>query len=45
LLQFAGVTAVAGFPVVYGVAVVTIPAVPDGHCISDIFANFRIDLK
>jgi hypothetical protein len=42
LLQFAGETAVAGFPVVLGVAVVTIPA---GPCISDIFANFRIDLK
>jgi hypothetical protein len=40
LLQFAGVTAIAGFS-----AVVTIPAVSSGHCVSDIFANFRIDLK
>jgi hypothetical protein len=45
LLLFAGVTAVAGFPVVSGAAVVTIPAVPAGPCVSDIFANFSIDSK
>jgi hypothetical protein len=45
LLQFAGVTAAAGFPVVSGVAVVTIPAVPTGPCVSDTFENFRVDLK
>ncbi len=45
LRQFAGVTAIADFPVVYGVTVVTIPAVRAGPCVSNIFANFRIYSK
>ncbi len=37
-----GIIAVAGFPVVSGVDVVTILA---GPCVSDIFAYFGIDMK
>jgi hypothetical protein len=45
LLQFAGVSAVAGFPVVSGVTVVTILDVRARPYVSNIFANFRIDSK